>query len=360
MFMPLRINAIGGGFLSNGLKLAALYITIIMGAGFASGQELLQYFVSFGTSGIWGLIAAGIIFGLTGWAVLDICRQHKLGDYRALIGHLCGKRIGMFLEWLVAAFLFVLFVAMLSASGAMLQQATGLPFTIGVLVAAGLTMAALWFGLDGIVWINAVFAPIMLVGGIFIGLYTFFNQAVTTGVGFENVVVPGWIVAAVVYASYNMITGVSVLASGSRIAETPGECMAGGLLGGLALTLLGICMALPLYLHFADIIAVEIPFLVIVVGYGWIFTALYVMLMLCAILTTAIINAFALSEWTAGYSKMPKRLQCGLIVAFAVPAAYIGFSNIVGYVYPLFGFLGLFQIILILLSWIKSRQMIRQ
>ena len=347
--------------MSNGLKLAALYITIIMGAGFASGQELLQYFVSFGTSGIWGLIVAGVIFGFTGWAVLDICRRHGLGDYRGLIGHLCGKRLGTFLEWLVAAFLFVLFVAMLSASGAMLQQASGLPFTVGVLAAAGVTMVAIWFGLNGIVWINAIFAPIMLIGGIFVGLYTFFNRAVGVYQGFENMIVPGWVIAAVVYASYNMITGVSVLASGSRIAKSPGQCMSGGMLGGLALTLLGICMALPLYLHFADIIAVEIPFLVIVVGYGWIFTALYVILMLCAILTTAIVNAFALSEWTAGYlQKVPRRLQCGLIVVFAVPAAYIGFSNIVGYVYPLFGFLGLFQIVLILLSWVKSRQIIRQ
>jgi len=52
--------------LINGLKLAALYTAIIMGAGFASGQELLQYFVGYGTSGIWGLIAAGVLFSVTG------------------------------------------------------------------------------------------------------------------------------------------------------------------------------------------------------------------------------------------------------------------------------------------------------
>jgi len=38
----------------------------------------------------------------------------------------------------------------------------------------------LLFGLNGIVWINVVLSPLMVVGGIFLGLYAFFNQAVTT------------------------------------------------------------------------------------------------------------------------------------------------------------------------------------
>jgi uncharacterized membrane protein YkvI len=72
-----------------------------------------------------------------------------------------------------------------------------------------------------------------------------------------------------------MVTGISVLASAQKLAVTKWDCRLGGLLGGAVLTLLGICMALPLYLHFANIISVEIPFLVIVIGYGQVFVILY-------------------------------------------------------------------------------------
>jgi len=341
-----------GVFLRNGLKLAALYGAVILGAGFASGQELLQYFVGYGTSGIWGLIVAGVLFSLTGWAVLDICHRENCKDYKQLMAQLVGKRLGLGMEWLAAAFLFVLFVAMLSAGGAMLEQATHISFTMGVLALAAIVFAVLWFDLEGMVWINGILTPVMVAGGIFIGLYTFFNR--TAGAFFQNTIVPFWVLSAVVYASYNIVPTLSVLSSASRLAASRKDCMIGGLLGGAILTILGICMALPLYLYFSDIIAVEIPFLVIVIGYGHIFTFLYAALMLCAIITTAAINAFAFVEWTRGYIKMPRRIQCAVLTALGIPAAYVGFSNIVSYIYPLFGLLGIFQIVLVLLSWCRK------
>jgi len=333
----------------NGFKLAALYAAIILGAGFASGQELLQYFVGYGTSGIWGLIVAGVLFALTGWAVLDICRREGTKNYKELMNLLVGKRLGIMFEWMAAIFLFVLFVAMLSAGGAMIAQGSDISFTAGLLAIAAIILAILWFDLDGIILINTILTPLMIAGGIFIGLYTFFNR--TADAFFQNMIFPGWILAAVVYASYNIVPTLSVMSSASRIAKTRKDCMIGGLLGGAVLTLLGICMALPLYLYFADIISVEIPFLVIVVGYGRTFTLMYMALMLCAIITTALTNAFALIEWTRAYIKINRRVQCIILTALGVPAAYIGFSNIVGYVYPVFGLLGIFQIVVVLLSW---------
>ena len=333
----------------NGFKLASLYAAIVLGAGFASGQELLQYFVGYGTSGIWGLIIAGVLFSLTGWAVLDICRKKEIKDYKELMAYLVGKRLGFVFEILAAVFLFVLFVAMLSAGGAMFEQGMDINFTVGVLVLAALIFATLYFGLEGLVWINEIISPVLVVGGIFIGLYTFFNHSANTF--FQNEVIPTWILAAVVYASYNITTGFPVLASASRLAESPKDAMTGGVLGGFALTVLGICMALPLYLYYTDVIAVEIPFLVIVVGYGYFFTILYMVLMVCAIFTTAAANAFALVEWTGRYINTGRRKQCAILTLVCIPMAHVGFSNIVGYVYPLFGFLGIFQIVLVLMSW---------
>jgi len=337
----------------NGLKLAVLYTSVILGAGFASGQELLQYFVGYGTSGIWGLMISGVIFAFTGWAVLDICRRENLRSYKSLMTHLLGNRLGFAAEIMVAVFLFVLFAAMLSAGGAMLEQSSDIPFTVGVLGVALAALVVLWFGLEGMVWINIILTPLMVAGGVFIGLYTFFNR--TAAAFFQDVIVPGWILAAMAYASYNIVTSLSVLSSVSKLAERPRDCAVGGIVGGAVLTLLGLCMALPLYLHFADVISVEIPFLVVVVGYGQVFSTMYLVLMLCAIITTAISNAFAFVEWLRGYIDIDRRTLCIIFAALGVPAAYVGFSNIVSYVYPIFGLLGVFQIVVVLMSW-KGRK----
>ena len=45
-------------------KIAMAFVGIIIGAGFASGQEMIQYFTSFGTWGIIGTLASIFIFRL--------------------------------------------------------------------------------------------------------------------------------------------------------------------------------------------------------------------------------------------------------------------------------------------------------
>ena len=50
------------------LKIGSAFVGLIVGAGFASGQEVMQYFTSFG---IWGTVGA-IITGLLFWAILSL------------------------------------------------------------------------------------------------------------------------------------------------------------------------------------------------------------------------------------------------------------------------------------------------
>ncbi|KFN93267.1 hypothetical protein TMU3MR103_0002 [Tetragenococcus muriaticus 3MR10-3] len=48
------------------------FVGIIIGAGFASGQEILQYFTSFGIWGIIGTIVSVFIFGFFGFVIVDM------------------------------------------------------------------------------------------------------------------------------------------------------------------------------------------------------------------------------------------------------------------------------------------------
>jgi uncharacterized membrane protein YkvI len=144
---------------------------------------------------------------------------------------------------------------------------------------------------------------------------------------------------------------VPVLASASSLSLKRKDAVIGGVLGGSIMTLLGLCLALPLYLHHAEVISVEIPFLVITLKYGYIFNGLYLVVLFTAIFTTAVSNAFALIEWCKTKFNVHTAVLSSVVCLLAAGAAFIGFSNIVGYVYPVFGFLGLFMILVILMSW---------
>ena len=343
--------------ISNGLKIAAVYGSVFLGAGFASGQELLQYFVGFGRMGILGILVAGVLFSLVGWAVLKICRRESIQNYSGLMRYLLGKRLGPIMEGLVAGFLFCLFVAMLAGAGATGREAFGLPFTVGALVIGAIVFLVMCFGLDGIVKINVILAPFMLLGGIFIGLFSFFAYAAPVFFNFfSGTFAVAWLLSAIVYASYNLVTGVPVLTATSKLVEKKSDAMLGGLLGGGVITLLGICMALPLFLYYTDIVNLEIPFLHIVFGYGRVVMWLYLGVLVSALLTTAACNAFAVMEWLKSRGFENKIKTASVLCILGVLAAHVGFSNIVIFVYPLFGFLGLFKIIVILLNGFFKRK----
>jgi len=336
--------------ISNKVKIAAVYGSVFLGAGFASGRELIQYFVSFGRIGLWGLIVAGVFFALTGWAVLDICRRQGIENYSGLMKYLMGDKIGPIMEGLVVGFLFCLFVAMLAGAGATARQAFDLPFTLGAVVIGLVVFAVLCFGLDGIVKFNVILAPFMLIGGIFIGLFSFFTYTNPVFAGGGHSFGFAWFLSAVVYASYNLVTGVPVLAATSGMAVTKRDAWFGGVVGGGIITILGISMSLPLFLYYADVITLEIPFFYIASGYGAGFSALYLAVLITALLTTAACNAFAVLQWFEGRGYTNKVWIAAVLCLAGVLASHVGFSNIVAYVYPLFGLIGVFKISVILFS----------
>lgn len=339
----------------NGLKIAGVYTAVVLGAGFASGQELLRYFVRYGKAGFLGLVCAGVLFALTGWAVLDICYREKLSGYTELINYLTGVRFGPFMEICVAVFLCVLFVTMIAAGGAVFHEAFGLPRMAGVLLIAGMCFIAMLFDMDGMVKVNTLLAPFMMAGGIAVGLYSFFGDLGARSYNeiFQSFVQSdrSWMLSAVTYSAYNIITAVSVLASMGKFVDSRKTALYGGLLSGIAMTVLAACIMLPIYLNYTQIYRYEIPMLKIVQNNGSMFVFFYLTILIAAIYTTVVSSGFGFVQWVGS------RFRCNMLglkaalTVFGVVASFIGFSTFVGYVYPVFGLVGLLEMLIILISW---------
>ena len=54
------------------ISIILAYVGVLTGAGLASGQELMQYFVSFGKPGIFGLIVVGVLHIFVGGIILQL------------------------------------------------------------------------------------------------------------------------------------------------------------------------------------------------------------------------------------------------------------------------------------------------
>ena len=69
----------------NIFKVAATYIGTVVGAGFASGQEVLQFFSAYGMKGLFGIAVATLLFFIFGYTILIIGRAQKVTSYMEVV-----------------------------------------------------------------------------------------------------------------------------------------------------------------------------------------------------------------------------------------------------------------------------------
>lgn len=54
------------------IKISMAFLGLLVGAGFATGLEVIQYFVSFGFYGLWGVLLSGVVMAVAGAVILHL------------------------------------------------------------------------------------------------------------------------------------------------------------------------------------------------------------------------------------------------------------------------------------------------
>lgn len=335
------------------LSIACVYSGTVLGAGFATGQEILRYFIRFGAVGMLGLIVGGVLFAIVGYKVLWIAHKAEIKDYRQMAEYLLGKTMGRCMEVVVALFLMVLFSTMLAASGETINEVFGIKKILGAIIAAVLCFVTFLYRVDGLVRINSLLCPILVMGGMAIGLVMYFTDSIPTGVGFgalsDNIAV-----STLVYVSYNIITAVSLLVTMSGMVSNRRVAKYSGYIGGGSMAILGICIALPLLKYFGIIENSGLPILKLTMERGTLLRYIYIVILFAAIFTTAIGNGFAMIEWVHSRVNIPEKYISITVCLLGVVLSGIGFVGLVGKVYMIFGYVGLAELMIILFAREKN------
>lgn len=65
-------------------QVALAFIGLMVGAGFATGQEVIQYFISFGVWGLAGALLAGILMVAAGAVIINIGSYFMADEHLAV------------------------------------------------------------------------------------------------------------------------------------------------------------------------------------------------------------------------------------------------------------------------------------
>ena len=68
--------------MKNILKVVFVIIGTLIGAGFASGQEIYLFFYRFGINGIWGIIICNIVMAMVIYKTLNIIYKCNIETYK--------------------------------------------------------------------------------------------------------------------------------------------------------------------------------------------------------------------------------------------------------------------------------------
>jgi len=325
-------------------QIAVAYVGTVVGAGFASGQELMQFFVKFGIKGLYGAALAGIFFIVLGAMTIFMTGQYRFRTYKDLLDLMLGPKLALLIDGAVIIFLFLGFSVMLSGSGALFKEHLGLPSWIGIFLTEGLVLVALLARHEGVLWFNFLLIPLLIavLGIVSVGTICSMpvsNPESTLFSGNGSWVSDNWICSSVLYVSYNMVGAVVVLVA---LAADKRNCsFAGGMLGGGLLSLLVLFAVGALLSAGSPVFSYQIPMLYLAYQVNPAMFYLYGAVLWAAMITTAIANAYGLARRLQYAWNVPYFFVMSLLLILAIPLSLCDFVHLVARVYPLFGYLSM-------------------
>ena len=185
-----------------------------LGAGYVSGQELWQFFGSFGIKGTAGLLlAVGLLF-LTGVVMILLGRITGLKEIDKLVVSRDVPILRYAVTILELLFLFGVGTIMSAGIGALLNQLLGLAPFVGSAVFIALVALVSLAGFSGMVSAFSATVPILSVVTLVFGIMSVCENGVVLPetAGGSNPLMSSWVIAAVSFACYNVFGSIAMIA----------------------------------------------------------------------------------------------------------------------------------------------------
>lgn len=333
-------------FMRNIFKVVFVVIGTMIGAGFASGQEMYVFFFSYGIEGLIGILISSLIIGFVIYKTFRIVNQYGTSTYKDFLDILMQKTSTLkpIINVIINTFILITFFIMIAGFGAYFEQELGINGLIGSSMLAIATFVIFMTSVKGVVKVNALLVPI-LIGFLFlIGIINIKDiPLLELGDYIVRNNSSSFILSAILYSSYNSILLIPVLLTLKDYIQNKKQILKITIFSTIIIILLSIIIFLLLVRVDVDITQLEMPVVYVVSNLFRILKYIYGFIILGSIFTTAIsLGTSFLNNVTQNQKSYT---QLALIMCItSVVISKVGFSNLVNLLYPIFGYLGLIQI----------------
>ncbi len=311
------------------------------------GKEIYLFFGQYHIYGIIGILISSILMGMLIYKVFVIAKKKNIQNYEQLIHsfHL-NKNIENIIQMVIQIFLLISFYIMVAGFSAYFSQEWGLPTYIGTTIIVILCYIILMGNIEGLMKINTILVPILISSILLltvknIEVFSYIQQPTKE----TSILKAIW--DAILYTSYNSILLIPILLPLQKKLKQKSHFMAVSIFCIIILTLLAVSIFGLLLKVDIDINQLELPTVYVAGMMQKGYKMMYGIIILVSIYTSAVSAGYAFLE---KYQTNPNQYKTNsiimCIIAFFI--SNIGFSTLINLLYPIFGILGLIQMILIL------------
>lgn len=342
---------------------AFAFVGVVVGAGFATGQEIFQFFTSNGKFSVFGVFITGFIITIGGVFVLNTGYRLRSHNHTEPIKFYLPRTIAAIFDIILTLFLLALAMIMTAGGVSTLHESFGIPYAISSLILVLIILATLFLKFDRLITVLGMVTPFLVIIVTIIAIYYFttgsfdFNSA-DQYANNDNRTDKWWWFDAINYGSLQIAAAFSFLSVMGGRLKYEKSTIYGGILGGAIVTFLLLMLNLGMVTEFTNITDVAQPSLLLANHISPIIGTFMAIIMILVIYNTVVglMYAFA-SRFTEPYQRNYYILIIIMaIVTFAT--TFIGFIELIGKVFPVMGIFGFILLIPIFIKGVfrKSNQ----
>lgn len=331
------------------IKLAGAFCAFLIGSGFATGQEVLQYFTNYGIAKAIGvLVINGVIGAWTSAAVMNLGNESKDVQGLECYKNLCGKYVGTAMSWFVPIFMFLTLMQMMAGFGSTFNQVFGGPEWVGSLILAVLVTAIVLMGLASVIDTIGFIGPAIIIVTMVMDIcvlaqhgvdFEAWNNYITT----EDVLLASssWVMAGILYALWNIVMCLPFMSAMGSKAKNKTEVIVGVIFGNVLFSLGALFLVLAEGSQIEVIGKLSVPALAMAQAVSPILGWAYAIILALAIFTTAVPLMWSVAARITKEKTVKFAIVCLIIAVLGFFGSYLPFELLVNIITPAVGYVGL-------------------
>jgi len=345
------------------IKVAGAFIALLIGSGFATGQETLQFFSAYGLMGVFGSLITLILFVYLAHTFMKLGMETGIVKNDDVFKYYLGQWVGTGLSWYTIVFIVLVFAIMLSGAGATLNQSYGIPPLIGSGIMAILATGTILLGLNKLIDVVGIIGPLVILLTIFIAIAVIFKNP--TGVVTGDSVVgslemyrasSSWWKSSILYVGLNVLGLASFIPSLGQLLKNKNEVVSASVLGPVLFVGALVLVSLALLTDITTVNIAAIPILTLAASVSPIFKTIF-----SAVIFLGVYSSSTSILWTvvARFSEEKTNKYTILTLSLGV-GGYLGgnilpFAKLVNIIYPTVGYAGSLVLIGIIIKDVRVR-----